>query len=300
MLNILKKILGAVVALLIVAVAAVFLLSNRAISVDHGAPLHGLAMVIPPPDDTAAIEEGGRLALIYGCRDCHGMDMAGTLYSDVPVFMVLGAPNLTTGQGTSPSVYSPELFERAVRHGVGSDDRNLVIMPSHEYNLMSDEALAKILAFARNTPPVAKSPISLSLGPAGRMAVLFAPELVPARVIDHEMSHPEMKPEGVSVEWGERFAAGCTGCHGKNFAGGRHPSSPEDAPDAPNITPGNSAIAAWTEAQFSDAIRAGVGSSGTELHEWMPWRFFAGLTDDEVSSVWQYLQSVDAVSDPVG
>lgn len=300
MVTLLKRMVGGLVLLLVAAVGVVFGLSTGAISADHGVPLHGLAMVIPPPEDTVSIEEGGRLALIYGCRDCHGADMAGALFLDEPVFMVLGAPNLTTGRGASPAVYSPEMFERAVRHGVGSDGRNLVIMPSHEMNLMSDETLSKILAFARNTEPKAKSPISLSLGPAGRLAVLFTPELVPARIIDHKGAHPETKPEGVSVEWGGRYAAMCAGCHGLDFAGGRHPASPDDAPDAPNITPGNTAMAGWTEERFSRAMRAGVGSDGAELHPWMPWELFARLTNDEVSSLWLYLQSVPAVSGPRG
>jgi mono/diheme cytochrome c family protein len=298
--KIIKKVMGGVVAFVLVAIGAVFLLSNRALTVDNGAPMHGIAMAVPPPEDTVAVEEGGRLAFIYGCRDCHGPDLAGKLFIDEPAFMVLGSPNLTTGRGASPAVYSPELFERAVRHGVGSDDRNLVIMPAHEFVGMSDEAISKILAYARNTEQKAKSPISLSLGPAGRMAVLFAPEVVPARVIDHEATHMETKADGVSLEWGERYAAGCTGCHGPDFAGGRAAGAPQDAPDSPNITPGNPAIAAWTEEQFSNAVRAGVGSSGNQLHEWMPWRLLAHLTDDEVTSLWQYLQTLTALPDNPG
>jgi mono/diheme cytochrome c family protein len=298
--RIIKKVLGGLVVVFLLAIGAVFVLSNWAISADYGAPLHGIAMVIPPPEDTASIEEGGRLALIYGCRECHGRDLGGTLFLDEPVFMVLGAPNLTIGQGASPAVYSPELFERAVRHGVGADERNLVIMPAHEYNLMSDETLSKILAFARNTEPKGNAPISLKLGPAGRMAVLFGADMVTARMIDHEKPHVENKPEGVSVEWGERYAAVCTGCHGVDFSGGRHAATPDDVPDAPNITPGNAAIASWTKEQFVAAIQGGVGSSGAQLHSWMPWALFANLTADEVSSLWQYIQSLDAVMDDQG
>jgi mono/diheme cytochrome c family protein len=297
--DIIKKVLGGLFMLLIVAIGAVFFLSSRAIRVDYGAPTHGLAMVIPPPEDTAATEEGGRLALIYGCRECHGRDLSGTLFLDAPVFMVLGAPNLTTGPGASPAVFSPEFFERAVRHGVGYDERNLVMMPSHEFNLMSDETLSKILAFARNTEQKANAPVSLSLGPAGRMAVLFGGDLVPARIIDHEKPHAETKPEGISVEWGERFSAVCMRCHGANLAGGRHPATPDDAPNAPNLTPGNAAIAVWTQEQFAAAIQTGIGSSGAQLHRWMPWQLFASLSVNEVSSLWRYIRSLEALPDNV-
>ena len=280
------------------AAGAVFLLSSRALSADMGAPSHGVAMEIPPPEDTASIQEGERLATIYGCRDCHGEDLAGTLFVDDPTFMVLGAPNLTTGQGGSPAIYDPVAFERAVRHGIGADDRNLVIMPAHEYApLMSDLELSRILAFARNTEPKANAPTQLKPGPAGRMALVMAEELVPARIIDHDAPHPDPKPEGVSREWGERFALACKGCHGENLAGGVHPAAPEGTPWAPNITPGNEAMAEWDLNRFSAAIRAGVGSDGQQLDTWMPWQFWARLTDDEVASIWAYISTIEPLPD---
>jgi len=286
-----------IVALLIGAIG-VYVASERALARDPGAPHHGISLVIPPPEDTAAIREGGRLAMIYRCRDCHGRDMSGKLFVDEPAFMVLGSPNLTTGRGASPTVFDPGAFERAVRHGVGHDGRNLVMMPAHEYTtLMSDRELASILAYARNVEAKARAPQPLKLGPVGRIAVAMDPLLTPARVMDHGAPHPGEKPDGVSREWGERFSLTCTSCHGQNLAGGTHPGAPEGTPWAPNITPGDEVMAGWDLGRFSLAMRAGLGSDGEQLDSWMPWPLWASLTDDEVESIWLHLRELEPLPD---
>jgi len=294
----LKRLVLAALVLAGLAFGAVFALSARILSTDHGVAGHALAMEIPPPEDTLALAEGGRLALLYGCRDCHGEDLSGQIFIDEPGFLVLGAPNLTTGRVGSPSIYDPAAFERAVRHGVGPDGRNLVIMPSYEYNGMSDEELSLILAYARNVEPKANAPRGLQLGVGGRMPLIMAKEFLPVRMIDHEASHVELKEEGVSLEWGTRFARGCTGCHGSNLAGGSDgPGMPDGVPIPQNITPGNEAMADWDVDRFAAAVRAGVGSDDQQLDTFMPWQHLANLTDDEVESLWLYLSGLEALPD---
>jgi mono/diheme cytochrome c family protein len=294
-----RALLGAA-TLVVLFLGAVWFLSNRARSKDYGAPLHGLAIPVPPPEDTAAIEEGQRLATIYGCLDCHTANLGGQIFIDEPAFVVLPAPNITTGRGGSRAVYDPALWERAIRHGIGAEGNALMIMPSGEYNLMSDQELALILAYARNTDPVSSSPGPFRLGIGGRMALAMGAPIVAAKITDHEAPHIETKPEGVSLDWGRRYGLGCRICHGDDYAGGLVPGAPEDAPPAPNITSHETGLGAWTLEQFKTALRTGVRPDGRQLNPLMPWPLMARLTDDELESLWQYLETLDPVAEKTG
>jgi hypothetical protein len=63
---------------------------------------------------------------------------------------------------------------------------------------------------------------------------------------------------------------------------------------SPNLTPGGD-LAGWTAEQFFTAIRTGVTPGGHQLSEDMPWVNFGQMTDDELQSVWLYLQSLPAL-----
>ncbi|MEJ0031005.1 MAG: hypothetical protein WDO15_11790 [Bacteroidota bacterium] len=52
--------------------------------------------------DSALIAEGERLTAIKGCRDCHGADLGGKMFTDDPLMGTLAAKNLTTGDGGLP------------------------------------------------------------------------------------------------------------------------------------------------------------------------------------------------------
>ena len=62
----------------------------------------------------------------------------------------------------------------------------------------------------------------------------------------------------------------------------------------PNLTPGGE-LRGWTEADFIQAMRAGVSPSGHKLNpDFMPWKMYANMTDEELKSLWLYLQSLPA------
>ena len=72
---------------------------------------------------------------------------------------------------------------------------------------------------------------------------------------------------------------------------------------APNLTPAETGLAAWSEEEIVTAVRTGVRPDGRVLAPIMPYRFFASLTDEDASAIAQYLQSVppaeNAVPEPV-
>jgi hypothetical protein len=70
-----------------------------------------------------------------------------------------------------------------------------------------------------------------------------------------------------------------------------------------NLTPDSSTgIGAWTEEQFIGTLRLGkhLGmSGGRPILPPMPWMWFANMKDDDLKSVYRYLQSIPAISNQV-
>lgn len=67
---------------------------------------------------------------------------------------------------------------------------------------------------------------------------------------------------------------------------------------AVNLTPDSTGLGAWTEEQFSKAIREGkwMGLDNTRpIMPPMPWQDFKNLTDDEVKAMFAYLKTVPAI-----
>jgi Cytochrome C oxidase, cbb3-type, subunit III len=83
--------------------------------------------------------------------------------------------------------------------------------------------------------------------------------------------------------------SGCHGCHGFGLSGGRV-AGPDDLPLASNLTPAG--LGTWSEADFVRAIREGRWPDGTAINEFMPWRSYCSMSDDELRALWAYLRSV--------
>lgn len=69
-----------------------------------------------------------------------------------------------------------------------------------------------------------------------------------------------------------------------------------------NLTPDETGIGSWTEAQFSKAIREGKlkGLEGTRpLLPPMPWEMYKHMTDEEISAIFAYLKSIKPVNNIV-
>ncbi len=98
----------------------------------------------------------------------------------------------------------------------------------------------------------------------------------------------------------QAILADCMGCHtrpgGKLFAGGAALQTPFGKMTAPNITPDNdTGIGAWSEAQFRRAVKQGVAPDGQLLYPAMPYPNYARMSDEDVSRIWDYLQTIEPV-----
>ena len=197
------------------------------------------------------------------------------------------APNLTTG---STPTRTPGDYERAIRHGVGSDGKPLAFMPSDAYTHFSRADMAALVAYLLSVPPVTRPLPGRSVGPIGRMLVATGQGLLPVDLIDHESVPPETVTEATTVAYGAYLAkvGGCAACHNANMSGGKQ-NGPPGTPPAANLTRGGGD---WSLPEFTRALREGIRPAGTKLDPFMPVRMTKLMTDSEIEAVWMYIRSL--------
>lgn len=278
-------VIGALFAVVVLALGAVYAVSSSRLSEDHEAAAHAFD---PARGDIA---EGRHLATAYGCQDCHGANLAGTLLVDGMPFARIAAPNLTAGR--AGGALTNEQWELGVRHGIGADGRALVIMPSPEYVYLSDRDLADLVAYARTLPAVSDTLPAREFGPVGRTLITLGKLPTAVDLMPEDARHLPAPEKAPTPEFGEYLTRLCTGCHGADLAGGQ-PPDPE-APPAPNLTPAGN-LANWTFDQFDTALRSGRTPEGKSLNpQFMPWTAIGKVTDTEMRAVWAYLTSLEPI-----
>jgi mono/diheme cytochrome c family protein len=283
-------VLGALVGVVILALAAIYILSGVRFNKTYNVTVEPVTV----PTDAASIEEGHRLATIHLCVDCHGSNLAGQVFMNDPAIGSIYSANLTSGKGGVGAEFTNEDFVRVIRHGIDPEGKSVYFMPAGEFYYLNDKDLGDIIAYIRSIPPVDVEHPEPQVGPMGRLFYLLGNfPLMPAELIDQTGTRPAAPAPGPTVAYGEYLAHTCKGCHGENLSGGPVGGTPPDVPPAANLTPGGELVG-WTEQDFATAVRTGVKPSGTHLNEFMPTKFFSQMTDDELAAVWAYLQSLPA------
>ena len=279
-------VIASLVVLLVIALSALYFIGSRKLAGPYQADPAPLTI----PSDEVSLERGRRLVHeISLCAVCHGENLGGAIVLDEPGLATIYGPNLTGGQGGVGERYALEDWVRAIRFGIGGDDRGLVVMPSQHFSHMSDGDLGAIIAYLQTVPSVNNKvpPRQVSL-----MATIFigAGQLdVSADLIAGDPSPQDISP-GSTVEYGEYLTtiATCQDCHAGNFAGN---SDPNAGPTGPNLTPGGE-LHGWGYRDFVDALRTGVTPGGRQLDpDQMPWQFYQ-FSDQELEAIWLFLQSL--------
>ncbi|RMH63399.1 MAG: cytochrome c [Calditrichaeota bacterium] len=279
---------GTVFLLLLISTGLIYWISesrlNHIIFIEPHAPTI--------PGDSVSIARGKHISEIRGCRQCHGENLAGHLVVDVPGIFRIHASNITGGKGGLPADYSDDDWERAIRHGRKPDGKPLLFMPVSEFNKLSDEDVASLIAYLKSLPPVDNELPEQEFTLIARALYLFGKlPLLPAGELKPDITHNPAPPAGVTKEYGAYLAIGCRDCHGADFKGGPIPGGPPDWPVAPDLTPtGN--LSEWGKQGFIRAMRSGHKPDGTPIREPMPTQLLANMTDDELSALWLYLQSL--------
>lgn len=95
-------------------------------------------------------------------------------------------------------------------------------------------------------------------------------------------------------------AGDCAGCHtadpAKPFAGGKRIDTPFGAIYAPNLTPDRgTGIGAWTDADFTRALRYGTAPDGSLYYPAFPYPYFTRMTKDDTLAIRAFLGTLAPV-----
>jgi mono/diheme cytochrome c family protein len=244
--------------------------------------------------DTAAVERGGYLFRSRGCTDCHGGDGAGRTFVDDGKGLRLHAPNITPAAGSATAGYRMDDWDRTIRHGVAPGGRPLMIMPSEDYNRLTNDDFAALVAYLRQMPAAEGGPAEIRLPLPVR--ALYGAGVIEdaAQKIDHSLPPSAPVPETVSTAHGAYVANACIGCHGPGLAGGSIPGAPPDWPAAANLTPGDStAMAKYADAKsFVAMMRSGRRPDGSAVSPVMPFGVFKAMSDVDLEATFLHLKSL--------
>jgi mono/diheme cytochrome c family protein len=284
--------LGSVAALLAVATTAV--VAGQAVAERR---MHRKVDVQVPsvslPGDASALDRGRYLYASRGCADCHGSDGAGRRFIDDAALRVR-APHISPGPGSVTAAYRTDDWVRTIRHGVKPDGSPAMIMPSEDYNRMTDADLGALVAYMRQMPAVDGGGADLQLGLPVRL--LYAAGVVQdaAAKIDHTLPPQQPVAEGPTPEHGRYVANMCLGCHGESLSGGPIAGAPPDWPAAANLTSGAGGVMSrYASADaFAAMLKSGRRPDGSAIAV-MPFGSLAALNDVDVRALHAYLQTLE-------
>ncbi|MDM0027697.1 c-type cytochrome [Variovorax saccharolyticus] len=244
-------------------------------------------------DDPAAIERGRYLFASRGCVDCHGAHGGGAMFLDDGKGMRIAGPNISPGPGSVVAGYTAADWERAIRHGVNPAGRALMVMPSEDYNRLTDDDLAALVAHLRHMPPAKGGGPVVELPLPVRAFYGFGLMQDAAAKIDHARPPEEPVAEGVTLKHGAYVANMCLGCHGAKLNGGKIPGGPPDWPSAANLTPGEgTGMARYADAEaFLKLFKSGTRPDGTPVQV-MPFGSLREMSDTDVRALHLYLKSL--------
>ncbi len=288
--------------------------------------------VDPPPAITVErsperIERGRYLAYhVTACIDCHstrdwgkfaGPIIAGTEGKGGEEFneQIGGVPGSIFSANITPAGighYSDGELLRTFTTGVTKENRALFpLMPYLGYNNLSQEDAYSIVAYIRSLPPIENKVETSRLN----FPLNFIVKTIPLKSYQ-----PKPAPnKSNAVEYGRYLSmiAGCGDCHtpavkgehipGMDYAGGFEFKFPGGVVRSLNITPDEeTGIGTWTKDDFIARFKAFADSSSREvpvsMNEFntpMPWLMYAGMTDEDLGSIYAYLKTVKPVKNQV-
>jgi mono/diheme cytochrome c family protein len=248
---------------------------------------------VPLKHDTKAAAAGKYLFDSRGCADCHGENGQGKVVIDDPNGLYVRGPNITIGAGSVVEKYNEMDWVRAIRHGVKPSGRPLIIMPSEDYNRLTDDDLANLVAYIRQLPPQPGGLAEIRLPLLLKAIYAIGLFKDSAEKIDHSLPPSSPIPVAATVEHGAYVANSCIGCHGPSLAGGKIPGAPPDWPPAANLTaaPGSGMEKYSDAASFAHMMRTGARPDGSKVSGVMPFSALRNMNDVDLTALYLYLKS---------
>jgi mono/diheme cytochrome c family protein len=265
---------GAIAALVAVAVVSIWIVSERALA-ERVEPRES-RLAAPTP---AQIADAPRQLRILGCLSCHGPGLQGKKFIEIPGVATIHAPNIAR---LAPRMSDAEL-DHAIRQGIGHDGRALFVMPSQEYQFLTDQEVAALIAAIRRLPAAGSEQPPIKLGPKGRVGVALGKfPNIPTQVAAYRKERlPDLGP---ATAWGRHLVqTQCSECHGPNLKGRE-------------VEPGTvsadlSIVGAYDSDQFRTLLRSGVapGNKKLGLMGAVARDDFSHMTDEEIEAIHGYL-----------
>ena len=285
-LRVIGWVLGALVVIVLIAAAGVYVSAQRKLGQHFDNPRLQLTVSSTPE----RIERGRYLVTAFpGCAGCHSSNPAanppvldGSLVEDLKPIGDLYAPNLTPGGPLRD--WGDGDIVRAIREGVDRDGRGLLLMPSDDYKHLSDEDVQSVVAYLRGQPPVQKELPTPRLTALGTVLVGTGQFPLSDQPPVRDVAAPARGP---TAAYGRYLVetSGCAACHGPNLDAQNIPQGP---PPGPSLR----VVKGWTAEQFVKTLREGVDPSGHQLAETMPWRQYGKGSDDDLRALYEYLKSL--------
>jgi mono/diheme cytochrome c family protein len=281
---------GSVIVATIGALAAAWLIHNTGERLQR---VYDIAMTETAfAADGRSLQRGEHLGKIL-CSGCHGEDLGGTSFFARAGLGHVPASNLTSGTGGVAGRYGDADWVRAIRYGIGSDGRPLIIMPSKDFNHLGSDDLADLVVYLKSLAPVDNALGQRHLSWFARLLIAVGAfgDLISVENLDRDRHDFTAPAEATTAAYGQYLATlnGCRGCHGHNLTGGRSPDPA--APPAPDITPAGR-LGAWSERTFFALMRSGLAPDGRVLSPTMPWQPLSHMSDSELRAIWRYLHSL--------
>lgn len=286
--------------------------------------------------DTAVIARGRYLVLGPAhCSSCHVSSIQDLEDSDkgmpIPLKGGVGLPlgpmgkiytkNLTPANNTGIGRYTDGQIFRMMRHGIRPDGTASLPLMMPFWKMADDDMIA-VVSYLRSMEPVENNNIPDNQWTfIGKAVRSLTPTFKPIENPDAPAVAPPMIP--ASIERGEylaRYVTNCVGCHtprdittfeaiGPDFSGGMEFEPwPELSKHfnldttlwlrTPNITPhANGAIAKYkTPQDFIDRFRQGRAIPFSPM-DWGP---FSRMSDEDLTSIYMFLNSLPPVDHEVG
>lgn len=241
----------------------------------------------------ASLEQGRYLYATRGCADCHGANGGGKEVIRSGAMLVI-SPNITNGANSATTAYVASDWVRTLRHGVKPSGRPIMIMPSEDYNRLSDDDVAAVIAYVRQLPPVDGQRALVQLPVAVKVLYGFGHVKDAAEMINHHLPPQAPVVAAVSPAHGAYVANSCIGCHGATLSGGRIPGAPPEWPAPANLTPGSgSAMKQYaTPEAFIAMLRSGKRPDGSAISGVMPFGSLREMNEVDMRALHQYLQTL--------
>ncbi|WP_354687726.1 c-type cytochrome [Cupriavidus necator] len=240
-------------------------------------------------EDPASIAHGKHLYESRGCMECHGAGGGGKQVFDDPNGLRVRSPDLTRAN-PDIATYRNVDWVRSIRHGVAPSGRPLLIMPSEDYNRLSDEDLGALMGYLRTLPPAMGAPADIRL--PWMVRALYGVGVVQdaASRIDHSLPVQPAQVPAATAQYGGYVANTCMGCHGHDFRGGKVPGAPPDWPPAADLRPvaGGPMSRYAHPAAFIEMMRSGKRPDGTQISRVMPFESFGRMNDTELTALYLY------------